>query len=367
MNKYTNEFINIFKGTKEHLMNGVNYMIPVVVASGILFAVSTMIMGPETLNEVNSTGATPEGVAGFFFIIGKQGMNLMVLVLSAFIARSIAKDPGIAPGLIGGALSVYVGAGFIGGIFTGFFAGVVAYYLMKIPIPEVAGAVKPFIIVPILSVALTGFFILCVIGQPCAWILDNLQNWLMDMAKSDVGAAAVGALCAGFMAFDMGGPVNKTTYSVGCSLLAADFNAGKLFMGPICIGICVPSLGCGLASIIFKNKFSPAERNSGIGAVIMGLCGMTEAAIPYAAADPIRIFPINIISSAIAGALAGWLGAWSTAAWGGLIILPATNMLPYFTCVVVGTGIHVLLCGIFKKKHVEGNKKSERKKGKNAK
>ena len=162
------DLAKIFKGTKDHLMNGVNYMIPVVVASGILFAISTMMVGPEQLNELTANGGTPDGLAGYFYVIGKQGMNLMVLVLSAFIARSIAKDPGIAPGLIGGALSVYVGAGFIGGIFTGFIAGIAAYFLMKIPIPEVAGAVKPFIIVPILSVAITGFFILGVIGQPCA-------------------------------------------------------------------------------------------------------------------------------------------------------------------------------------------------------
>ena len=172
MKKYIDEFVGIFKNIQQHLMNGVSYMIPVVVAGGILFAVATMIIGPETLSSISSADEIDNLFSRGLYIVGKHGLALMVIVLSAFIAESIADRPGIAPGLIGGYMCVSdianINAGFIGGIFSGLIAGISAYYLKKIPLPKAARSLKAIIIVPLLATLITGFCIMFLIGTPCA-------------------------------------------------------------------------------------------------------------------------------------------------------------------------------------------------------
>lgn len=180
MNKYLKEFLGIFKHTQQHLMNGVSYMIPVVVAGGIIFAVATMILGPQAINSFTDASSVPRDFGGMLYMIGKCGLSLMVVVLSAYIAESIADRPGIAPGLIGGFMCVSsitnINAGFIGGILAGLIAGISAYYLKKIPLPKSARSVKAVIVVPILATLITGALVYWVIGAPCAWLLAVLTE-----------------------------------------------------------------------------------------------------------------------------------------------------------------------------------------------
>jgi fructose-specific phosphotransferase system IIC component len=344
------ELLNILKNTRQHLMNGVSYMIPVVVSGGIIFAVAAML----SMNSVQESAAvSTEGVIGVLNTIGGTGLALMVPVLSAFIAMSIADRPGIAPGIIGGQLAVNVGAGFIGGIVTGLVAGIAAYYLKKIPLPKAIQSLKAIFIVPILATLITGIVIVCIVGNPCAALLSFLEDWLGNMTGS--AAVLVGAITGAMIAFDLGGPLNKVAYSTGAAMVGEVVMAGKncTFMGPIGLAICIPPIGAGVASLILKKKFSAEEREAGIGAILMGCCGITEGAISYTTADPIRMIPINMISCAIAGAIAGALGVYDNAAWGGLVVLPVTSILTYLLCIIIGVAIYIALCAVFKKDYVE--------------
>lgn len=344
------EFVGIFKNIRQHLMNGVSYMIPVVVAGGVLFAISAML-SINTLSGADAAVASG-GVSGVLSTIGGAGLGLMVPVLSAYIAASIADRPGIAPGIIGGQLAVTVGAGFIGGIFTGIIAGVAAYYLKKIPLPKAIQSLKSIFIVPLGATLITGVIIVCVIGNPCAWLLKTLEVWLKGMSGS--GAALVGIITGAMIAFDLGGPLNKVAYGLGVVMVGTALEQGQncTFMGPIALAICIPPIGAGIASLVLKNKFSPEEREAGIGAILMGCCGITEGAISYTTADPVRMIPINMISCAIAGGIAGLLGVYDNAAWGGLVVLPVSSVGTYLLCTAIGVAIYVLLCALFKKKYV---------------
>ena len=350
------ELVDILKNTRQHLMNGVSYMIPVVVSGGILFAIAAII----SMNDIaKSSAVASTGVAGFLSNVGGVGLGLMVPVLSAFIASSIADRPGIAPGIIGGQLAVNVGAGFIGGIVTGLVAGIAAYYLKKIPLPKSIQSLKAIFIVPLLATLITGFIIVVVVGDPCASLLKFLEDWLGNMTGS--GAVLVGAITGAMIAFDLGGPLNKVAYSTGAALAGTAVAAGTncTFMGPIGLAICIPPIGAGVASLVLKKKFSQDERDAGLGAIAMGCCGITEGAISYTTADPVRMIPINMISCAIAGAIAGGLGVYDNAAWGGLVVLPVTSWLTYLLCTAIGVVIYVVLCALLKKDYVEHTEEVE--------
>ncbi len=344
------ELLDILKNTRQHLMNGVSHMIPVVVSGGILFAIAAMM----SMNQVQTAASVSNtGVAGFLAQVGGVGLGLMVPVLSAFIAMSIADRPGIAPGIIGGQLAVNVGAGFIGGIVTGLVAGIAAYYLKKIPLPKSIASLKAIFIVPLIATLITGFVIVVLVGDPCASLLSFMKKWLGGMTGG--AAVAVGAITGAMIAFDLGGPLNKVAYSTGAALVGTAVAAGEncKFMGPIGLAICIPPIGAGVASLVLKKKFSQDERDAGIGAIAMGFCGITEGAISYTTADPIRMIPINMASCAIAGAIAGALGVYDNAAWGGLIVTPVTSVLTYLLCTLIGVVIYVALCAVFKKDYVE--------------
>lgn len=344
-----NEFAGIFKNTRQHLMNGVSHMIPVVVSGGIIYAVATML----SMSAVQQgAGVSSEGFIGVLAQIGGVGLGLMVPVLSAYIAASIADRPGIAPGLIGGQLAVNVGAGFIGGIVSGLLAGLCAYYLKKLPLPKSIQSLKSIIIIPICSALIVGFVMICVVGAPCAWLLDSLNNWLTSM--DGAGAILVGAITGAMICFDLGGPLNKVAYSTGAALVGTMVVAGEncTFMGPIAIAIALPPIALGLESLVFKSKFTQEEQDAGIGAIAMGICGITEGAISYTTASPI-LLPINVVSGAVAGAIAGALGVYCNAAWGGLVVLPVTSTLTYFVSLAIGVAVHMVLVLFIKKEHVE--------------
>lgn len=342
-----NELVGILKNTRTHLMNGVSYMIPVVVGGGILCAFSMMLNGGDA--------SVPEvGFAGQLWKIGVVGLQLMVAVFSAYIAVSIADRPGFAPGLLGGFLSSQVGAGFLGGIVTGLVAGIVCYYLKKIPLPKSLRSLKSIIIIPIVGLFVTGGFMVCIVGAPLASINESLTVWLTHMNEGS--KIVLGIIIGCMIAFDLGGPVNKVAYS----MMAVTIGAGAYdYAAAAAIAICIPPIGAGISSLVLKKKFTQEEREAGISAIAMGAVGITEGAISYTAADPVRMIPINMISSAVGATLSYILGAGNAACWGGLVVLPVcTNRLGYVTALIGGVGVYVLLCMLLKK-DIKDDKKAE--------
>lgn len=334
MEKQENELIGILKNTRAHLMNGVSYMIPVVVGGGILCAIAMMING--------GSAAVPEtGFAAQLWTIGASGLGLMVAVFSAFIAMSIADRPGFAPGLLGGYLSSQVGAGFLGGIVT----GLVCYYLKKLPLPKSVQSLKSIIIIPIVGLLITGGLMVCVLGGPLSAVNTGLTTWLTHM--SDGSKVVLGIIVGCMIAFDLGGPVNKVAYS----MMAVAIGAGAYdYAAAAAIAIAIPPMGSGLSSILLKKKFTEEERGAGISSIILGCVGITEGAISYAAADPLHMIPINMISSAVAATISYLVGAGCAASWGGLIVLPVcTNRIGYVIAMAAGVAVHVLLCRVLKK------------------
>lgn len=340
------DLVHILKNLRQHLMNGVSYMIPVVVSGGILFAVATML----SIGSVTSSGSVQGGgVVGVLSQIGGVGLGMMVPVLSAYIAASIADRPGIAPGLISGQLAVNVGAGFIGGVISGLLSGIIAEYLKKIPLPKSMRSLKSILIIPIGTSLVVGTIMICIIGTPCAWLLDNMTTWLTNMNGS--GAILVGAITGAMIAFDLGGPINKVAFSTGAALVGTMVVAGEncTFMGPVALAIGLPPIAVGIATFLFRKKFSQEERDAGVGAIAMGLCGISEGAISYTTADPVHMIPINVVSCAVGGAVAGGLQVHCNAAWGGVVILPVTSALTYLFSLAVGIAVYLVLIAVFKK------------------
>ena len=335
---------------EQHLMSGVSYMIPVVVAGGVLYAFATIL----SLGSVTAGGGVQATnvVIDILSQVGGVGLGLMVPVLSAYIAFSYADRAGIAPGLICGQIAVNIGSGFIGGILSGIMCGLLAKQLKKIELPPSMQSLSSIMIIPIITSLVVGAIMIEVVGAPCAWLLSTLTTWLTSM--SGAGAVIVGAITGAMIAVDLGGPVNKVAYSTGVAVVGTEVLAGNncAFFGPIALAICLPPIGIGIASLIFKRKFSEEERDTGIGAIVMGACGISEGAISYTAADPAHLIPINIISCAITGAIAGALGTYCNAAWGGLVVLPVTSILSYLLSLAVGLAVYLALVLLFKPDYV---------------
>ncbi|QWT18012.1 PTS fructose transporter subunit IIC [Collinsella sp. zg1085] len=342
---------------RTHLMNGVSHMIPVVVTGGVLYAIATML----SMNSVATSGAVEASniVIDVLTQIGGVGLGLMVPVLAAYIASSIADRPGIAPGLICGQLAVNVGSGFIGGIIAGLLCGVLARELKKLKLPKSMQSLKSIMIIPIATSLIIGTLMICVIGTPCAWLLKNLQEWLVSL--NGANAIIVGAITGAMIAVDLGGPINKVAYSTGVAVVGTEVLAGNNveFFGPIALAICLPPIGAGIASLLFKKKFSPEEHEAGLSAIVMGACGISEGAISYTTADPIHMMPINIVSCAATGALAGGLGVWCNAAWGGLVVLPVTSIASYLISLAAGIALYLALILLFKKDYSEASKPTD--------
>lgn len=329
----------------KHLMNGVSNMLPLVIAGGLIIAFSFLFAFTKGgVDQVDgSFGAA-------LSTIGGASMGLMVIVLSGFISFSIAGKPGLAPGLVGGVLAKDMGAGFIGGIIAGFVAGYIAHYLIKtIKMPKNFEGLKPILIVPVLSVLAIGLLMVYVIGQPIEWLLTGLTAWLTNMGAGN--AIILGAILGAMMALDMGGPFNKTAYTFAVGLLGASLYTP---MAAVMAAGMTPPLGIWLATVIAKNRFTKEEREAGKVASILGLSFITEGAIPFGAADPIRVIPSFMIGSAVAGALSMYFGAGLHAPHGGVFVLfipNAIDHLPqYVLSIVIGTVVTALMVLLLKRK-----------------
>lgn len=283
-------------GPYKHLMTGVSFMLPFVVAGGLLIALSFALGGVFATDE-----AQKNTLAGMLFQIGAKGaFALMVPALAGYIAFSIADRPGLAPGMIGGLLAVNLGAGFLGGILAGFVAGYAVQFLnQKIRLPSSLEGLKPVLILPLLSSAIVGLLMLSVVGAFVASVMNALESGLMGLQSGH--AAILGAVLGGMMAVDMGGPVNKAAYAFSVGLIGSQIYSP---IAAVIIGGMTPPLGIALATVLFKKFFSAEEREAGKATAVLGLSFITEGAIPFAARDPLRVISACVLGSAVAGAVA---------------------------------------------------------------
>ncbi|OKB67118.1 PTS fructose transporter subunit IIBC [Serratia marcescens] len=322
-------------GPYRHLLTGVSYMLPMVVAGGLCIALS-FVFGIKAF-EVKGTLA-----AALMQIGGGSAFALMVPVLAGFIAFSIADRPGLTPGLIGGMLAVSTGAGFLGGIIAGFLAGYVARAISsKLRLPQSMEALKPILIIPLVASLITGLIMIYVVGTPVAKIMEGLTHWLQSLGTAN--AVLLGAILGAMMCTDMGGPVNKAAYAFGVALLSSSVYAP---MAAIMAAGMVPPLAMGLATLLARSKFEKSEREGGKAALVLGLCFISEGAIPFAARDPMRVLPCCIAGGALTGALSMAFGAKLMAPHGGLFVLlipgAITPVLLYLVAIAAGT----LLAGV---------------------
>ncbi len=320
------------RGPYKHLLTGVSYMIPFVVAGGILIALSFAVAGYQVAFDTsNSFGAA------LFTIGAKAGFALFVPVLSGYIAYSIADRPGLAPGMIGGILAGLTGSGFLGGIIAGFLAGYTVYWLNRlIRLPRNFAGIMPVLILPVLGSLIVGLLMFYVVGVPVHAANVALTNWLKGIQSTN--AVFLGLLLGLMMAFDMGGPVNKAAYAFSVGLLGSGITAP---MAAVMAAGMTPPLGLALASLVFKNRFTHDEREAGKAAWVLGLSFITEGAIPFAAEDPFRVIPSIMIGSAVTGALSMLFGCQLHVPHGGVWVIFIPNVvggLPFYVLsIVIGT------------------------------
>ncbi|MFP5595222.1 PTS fructose transporter subunit IIBC [Kluyvera sp. 142486] len=329
-------------GAYRHLLTGVSYMLPMVVAGGLCIALS-FAFGIKAF-EVKGTLA-----AALMQIGGGSAFALMVPVLAGFIAFSIADRPGLTPGLIGGMLAVSGGSGFIGGIIAGFLAGYVAKLIStKLKLPPSMEALKPILIIPLVSSLIVGLAMIYLIGTPVAALLNWLTHWLQTMGTAN--AVLLGAILGAMMCTDMGGPVNKAAYAFGVGLLSTQTYAP---MAAIMAAGMVPPLAMGIATLIARKKFDQGQREGGKAALVLGLCFISEGAIPFAARDPMRVLPCCIVGGAVTGAISMAVGAKLMAPHGGLFVLlipgAITPVLGYLVAIIVGTLVAGLSYAVLKR------------------
>lgn len=345
------------------LMNGVSHMLPFVVGGGILIAIA-FLLDDYSINPANFGMNTP--LAAFFKTVGGQAFNFMLPILAGYIAMSIADRPGLAVGFVGGVLakdgyafnnlmdfanSNPVSSGFIGALIAGFVGGYIVVLLKKLfsKLPASLEGIKPVLLYPLFGILLMALFMMA-INPAVGAINSGLNNFLASMSGSS--KILLGAILAGMMAIDMGGPFNKAAYVFGTAQLTVA-NAGPEqfgIMAAVMIGGMVPPLAIALATTFFKDRFTESERKSGIVNYVMGASFITEGAIPFAAGDPARVIPSCVIGSAVAGALSMAFGCGSRAPHGGLFVLPViTNPLMYLVALVVGSVVGAVILGVLRK------------------
>ncbi|GIP06437.1 PTS system mannose-specific EIIBCA component [Paenibacillus lautus] len=334
-----------------HLMNGVSYMVPFIVIGGLLIAIALTMGGVKTPGGLvipeDSIWKTIES-------IGAAAFTFMVPILAGFIAMSIADRPGLAPGMVGGFIaangSFYgseAGAGFIGGIIAGFLAGYVALAIKRIKVPRSLQPIMPIIVIPVLASLVVGLIFVFVIGAPVADLFEALTVWLAGMqgTSSILLALILGAM----ISFDMGGPVNKVAFLFGSAMIG---EGNYEIMGQIAVAICVPPIAMGLAAMMNKRKFTPAEREAGKATFTMGLFGITEGAIPFAAQDPLRVIP-SIMVGSMTGSVIAMLGSvGDSVAHGGPIVAvlgAVDHVLMFFIAVIAGSAVSVIMVSLLKK------------------
>ncbi|MCQ2539365.1 MAG: fructose-specific PTS transporter subunit EIIC [Acetatifactor sp.] len=338
------------------LMNGVSHMIPFVVGGGILIAIAFLIDG--LMVDMNALSVADRGnfgsitpAAALFKSIGGAAFGFMLPVLAGYIAMAIGDRPALAVGFVGGAIAANGKSGFLGALVAGFAAGYIIKALRKLcdKLPQALEKIAPVLIYPVFGILLVGLAMTYVVEPVMGFINTALNSGLTNMGSSS--KLLLGMVLGGMMAIDMGGPFNKASYVFGVAAIAS---GNYDIMAAVMIGGMTPPCAIALATILFKDKFTKEERESGPTNFIMGLAFITEGAIPYAAADPIRVLPSCIVGSAVAGALSMLFGCTLMAPHGGIFVVPVMgNALLYLVALVIGTLISAVMLGLLKKKVVE--------------
>lgn len=343
----SNEKQSVGKTIYKHLMNGVSNMLPLVIAGGILMAI-VFLFGPNSFDPKSSEH---NAFAEQLWNIGKNSaFALIIPILAGYIARSIADKPGFAAGLVGGMLAVSGDSGFIGGILAGFLAGYLTQGIKKVVsgLPQALEGLKPTLIYPVFSVAITGLLMIYVLNPPASWLNNLLLNGLQSLSGTNI--MLLGLVIGAMMAIDMGGPFNKAAYVFATAALT-EGNAAPITAAMI--GGMVPPIAIATAMLIFKKKFTKEQRGSIVPNYVMGLSFITEGAIPFAAADPIRVIPSMMVGSGVAGAIALGLGSSIQAPHGGIFVIVGTDfghVLQSLIAIVIGSIVAAILYGILKPK-----------------
>ena len=331
-------------GFYKHIMSGVSNMLPFVVGGGILIALSFMF----GIHASDPSDPSFNPLAKLLSDIGGgNAFFLMVPVMAGFIGMSIADRPGFAPAMVGGLISLNNGGGFLGGLIGGFLGGYSVVLLKKVfsKLPESLEGIKPVLLYPLFGIFITGALMYGVIIDPIAALNTGVTNFLETLGTGNL--ILLGAVLAGMMAVDMGGPVNKSSFTFGIAMIAAGNYAPH---AAVMAGGMVPPLGIALATTFFRNKFTKDEREAGKVCYIMGLSFITEGAIPFAASDPIRVIPASVIGAAIAGGLSMFFGVLLPAPHGGIFVFPVvTNPVMYLMSVVIGSLVTAFILGTWKK------------------
>jgi len=356
---------------KTWLLTGVSYMIPFVAGGGLLIALGFLIAGDNiaktaagntvnnavfALTNYNLFHLPPEGLHWYLgavaFEIGGLSLGFLVPALAGYIAYAIADRPGIAPGFVAGAVAVFLGAGFLGGLVGGLLAGLAAYWIGRIEVPRFVRGLMPVVIIPLLASIFASGLLLLVLGGPIALITKDLSLWLNSLSGS--GAILLGVILGLMMCFDLGGPVNKVAYAfavAGLSAGSAAHPAPLEIMAAVMGAGMVPPLAMALAStVLYRKGFSQVERNNGAAAWLLGASFISEGAIPFAAADPLRVIPSAMVGGALTGAISMAAGVTSEAPHGGIFVFFAIgNLLMWIVAILSGTVVSAFVLVLLKR------------------
>jgi fructose PTS system EIIBC or EIIC component len=342
------------------LMTGVSYMIPFVVGGGILIALGFAIGGAVEVTEVGVIGENGQPqlpgdldvgfatwLGALLFKIGGVAFGMLVPILAGFIAYAMADRPGIAPGIVGGLLANEIGAGFLGGIVAGLLAGAFVNLLKRTPVGGTLRRMMPILVYPLIGTLVVAALMILVVGEPIAAASDGLTDWLNGLAGTN--EILLGIILGLMMAFDMGGPVNKVAYSFGIAAL----DAGNLeVMAAVMAAGMTPPLGMALATVLRPKFYNESEKRAGEASWVMGASFITEGAIPFAAADPIRVIPSLMVGSAITGALSFLFNATLRAPHGGIFVVGLIgNWVLYLAAIAIGAVVTALLVNVLKAFH----------------
>ena len=328
----------------KHLMNGVSHMLPFVVGGGILIALA-FLFDDYSIDPSKFGSNTP--LAQFFMQVGGSSFGFMLPVLAGFIGMSIADRPGLAVGFVGGALAGATGTGFLGALLAGFVSGYTVNSLKKVfaGLPASLDGIKPILLYPFFGILIMGAISLFIIAPP----VSAVNTWMVSTLGGMDPSARIfmGIIVGGMMAIDMGGPINKAAYVTGTGLLASgEYHV----MAAVMAGGMVPPLAIALATTFFKNRFTESQQRAGITNYVMGLSFITEGAIPFAAADPVRVIPSMVVGSSLAGALTMFFDCTLRAPHGGIFVVPTIgNPLMYLVSILIGAIVGAVILSMLKK------------------
>ena len=332
---------------KQYLLTGVSYVIPMIACGGILIATAIALLTMLHPGAMTPTGGPDFSAAPNLKLvldIGDAAFKLALPVLAGFIAYGMAGRPGLVPGLIGGYLAGATNAGFLGALLVGLIAGHVVNLLKKLPVHKYVRPIMPIIVIPIVSSLVVGVVMLKVVGVPIASFMTFLGGWLETMGQGN--AVVLAAILGAMIAFDMGGPVNKAAFFFGAAMIK---EGNYAVMGACAAAICTPPLGLALATLLGRRLWTDEQRESGLAALGMGMVGITEGAIPFAAGDPVRVIPSIVLGSVVAATIAMLGRVGDHAPHGGPIVLPVVdNRLMYVIAIVAGTIVTALAINFVK-------------------